>query len=320
MNSPSPSVGVMLPRDLPSHDFMPFARRAEELGFHDLWVVEDLGYRGGIAQAAAVLAGTGRIRVGIGLLPVGSRNPGFAAMEIATLAQLFPGRLDVGVGHGMPDWMRSVDAWPASPLTLLEEYVTAVRQLLRGENVRSDGRYVRLDGVGLEPSALPSSVPDVLAGVRGPKSLAVSGRVADGTVLAEPVAPAYVREAIGHIAPHRPHRIVAYNVASVDADPAVAVAAARPALEWIGDPDWHAHIAPLPFAEAFRELRSQCATRTEFARRMPEAWVAELALAGTPEQVRARLDALREAGVTHSVLAPVGGDPLAALTSLASVL
>ncbi|MGP3632607.1 LLM class flavin-dependent oxidoreductase [Streptomyces sp. 24-1644] len=320
MSSTHHSVGVMLPRDLPPHDFLPFARRAEELGFHDLWVVEDLGYRGGIAQAAAALAATSRIRVGIGLLPVGSRNPGFAAMEIATLAQLFPGRLDVGVGHGMPHWMRSVDAWPASPLTLLEEYITAVRELLRGKNVQSDGRYVRLDGVGLEPSAIPSAVPDVLAGVRGPKSLAVSGRVADGTILAEPTAPEYVREALGHIASHRPHRVVAYNVAAVDADPAVAIAAVRPALEWIGEPDWSAHIGALPFADAFRDLRSQCTSRTEFTRRMPDAWVAELALAGTPEQVRARLTALREAGVTNSVLVPVGENPLAALTSLAPVL
>lgn len=320
MSSPDHSVGVMLPRDLPARDFLPFARRAEELGFHDLWVVEDLGFRGGIAQATAVLAGTDRIRVGIGLLPVGSRNPAFAAMEIATLAQLFPGRLDVGVGHGMLHWMRSVGAWPASPLTLLTEYVTAVRELLRGGQVRSEGRYVRLDGVRLEPCALPSVVPDVLAGVRGPKSLAVSGKVADGTILAEPAAPAYVRESLGHISPHRPHRVVAYNVASVDDDPQAAIDAVRSALEWIGEPDWRAHIAALPFGDELTELRSRCSSRAEFTRRMPDAWVAELTVAGTPEQARARLTALREAGVTNSVLTPVGEDPLAALTSLAAAL
>ncbi|CAO0828756.1 hypothetical protein SMICM17S_04623 [Streptomyces microflavus] len=171
----SPAVGVLLPRDLPTHLILPFARRAEELGFGSVWVVEDLGFRGGVAQAASVLASTSRIRVGIGLLPAGARNVAFAALEIATLAQLFPGRTDVGVGHGMPGWMRSVGQWPRSPLTFLEEYIDSLRALLRGEGPEVRGRYVHLDGVRLEKSALPDVVPDILAGVRGPKSLALQG-------------------------------------------------------------------------------------------------------------------------------------------------
>ncbi|MFJ4963291.1 F420-dependent glucose-6-phosphate dehydrogenase [Streptomyces sp. ADI96-02] len=314
------ATGVLLPRDLPADRILPFARRAEELGFDSVWVVEDLGFRGGIAQAAAVLASTERIRVGIGLLPAGARNVAFAALEVASLAQLFPGRIDVGVGHGMPGWMRSVGQWPRSPLTFLHEYVHALRALLRGERPEVRGRYVRLDGVGLEKCALPDVVPDILAGVRGPRSLGVSGEVADGTILAEPVTPEYARAALGHIAATRDHRLVAYNIGSVDRDPAVALAAARPGLEWIGEPDWHAHIAPLPFAEELARLRAGCASREEFARRMPDAWVARLAVAGTPEQARARLDALRAAGVTDAVLAPVGPDPVGALGHLAAVL
>src|SRR3954463_4052976 len=90
---PRGRIGVMLPRDLPAAHVLPYARRAEELGFDELWVVEDLGFRGGVAQAGAVLAATERIVVGIGIMPAGARNVAFAAMEIATLAQLFPGRL-----------------------------------------------------------------------------------------------------------------------------------------------------------------------------------------------------------------------------------
>ncbi|MFE6702397.1 LLM class flavin-dependent oxidoreductase [Streptomyces sp. NPDC057718] len=322
MRSPATdrTVGVLLPRDLPADRILPYARRAEESGFGAVWVVEDLGFRGGIAQAAAVLASTDRVRVGIGLLPAGARNVAFAALEIASLAQLFPGRVDVAVGHGMPHWMRSVGQWPRSPLTFLREYVDALRALLRGEPMQRRGQYVHLDGVQLDPSALPDVVPDILAGVRGPKSLALSGEVADGTVLAEPVAPEYARAALGHISAARPHRLVAYNIASVDADPLAALAAARPGLEWIGEPDWHAHITPLPFADELAALRAGCASREEFVRRMPDDWVARLAVAGTPAQARDRLDGLRAAGVTDTVLAPVGPDPLKALDSLASVL
>jgi alkanesulfonate monooxygenase SsuD/methylene tetrahydromethanopterin reductase-like flavin-dependent oxidoreductase (luciferase family) len=76
------SIGVMLPRDLPAHQVLDYARAAERIGFDELWVVEDLGFRGGLSQAAAVLASTQRIDVGIGILPAASRNVAFAAMEM----------------------------------------------------------------------------------------------------------------------------------------------------------------------------------------------------------------------------------------------
>ncbi|MFS0704045.1 LLM class flavin-dependent oxidoreductase [Cellulomonas sp. 179-A 9B4 NHS] len=314
----TPALGVMLPRDLDHAQVLTFARRADDAGFDELWVVEDLGFRGGIAQAAAVLAATTRVRVGIGILPAAVRNVAFAAMEVATLAQLFPGRVDVGIGHGMPDWVRSVGAWPARPLTLLEEYVTTLRALLRGETVTSpDGSPLGLRDVALDPSSVPDVVPDLLAGVRGPRSLAAAGRVADGTVLAEPVTPEYARAALAQVAPTGPHRVVGYEVAAVDDDGAAALDTARPALAWIGEPDWDVHIAPLPFADDFRALRASCATREEFAARLPAEWVARLALAGTPDDVRARVAVLAEAGVTSVVLLPAGPDPLAALESLA---
>ncbi|MFD3414203.1 LLM class flavin-dependent oxidoreductase [Streptomyces cyaneofuscatus] len=104
--------------------------------------------------------------MGIGLLPAGARNVAFGAVEIASLAQLFPGRTDIGVGHGMPGWMRSVGQWPGSPLTFLHEYVDALRALLRGGSPEVRGRYVHLDGVRLESGALPDVVPDILSGVR----------------------------------------------------------------------------------------------------------------------------------------------------------
>ena len=90
------------------------------------------------------------MRVGIGLLPVPLRNPALAAMEIATLARLFPDRFVPALGHGVLDWMGQVGARVASPMTLLREHAVAVRELLDGERVDVDGRYVHLDGVALD--------------------------------------------------------------------------------------------------------------------------------------------------------------------------
>jgi 5,10-methylenetetrahydromethanopterin reductase len=313
------STGVMMPPDLAPDSIRPFAGRAEQLGFASLWLAEDCFLAGGIAQACAVLSATSQLRVGVGIMPAGARNAAYAAMEVATLANLFPGRVTVGFGHGMPAWMRQVGAWPASPVTLLAEYLAAVRALLRGDTVTEQGRYVRLDGVRLaEP---PAVIPDVLAGVRGPRSLAVAREAADGTILAEPVTPAYLVLARAAVGGGRPrHRIVAYNLAAVDDDGAAAVETARPALERIGEPDWAVQLAPLAFGPELAALRRSCGSNREFAARLPAAWVGQLALAGTPDTVSARIAELAGEGADDVVLIPTGPDPLLALDSLARVL
>jgi 5,10-methylenetetrahydromethanopterin reductase len=227
------ATAVSLPRNLPADRIVDFARSAERLGFDELWIVEDCFFRGGIAQASVALATTSTIHVGIGILPAAARNAAFATLEANTLAELFPGRTTIGVGHGMPGWMRQVGAWPASPLTMLEETISAMRALLAGETLSVEGRYVRLRDVGLEnPAPTP---PLVLAGVRGPRSLEVSGRVADGTVLAEPVTPEYLAAVLRQVDASRPHRVVAYNVAAVHPDASVARDLAHPAQRAAGD-------------------------------------------------------------------------------------
>jgi len=302
----------MLPRDLPADRVLDLAREAERLGFDAVWVVEDLGFRGGIAQAATVLGATTRLQVGVGILPVGARSLPFAAMEVATVAQLHPGRLLLGVGHGMPGWMRAAGAWPASPLGALEDHLVGLRALLAGGATAS--------GVRLDAACVPEVVPPLLAGVRGPRSLALAGRVADGTVLAEPVTPEYVacvREQVGE-APG--HRLVGYHLACVRDDLDEAVAVVRPALAVVGEPDWAPHVDPLPFAPALRDLRRTTGSPTAFADALPVAWVEQLAVVGPPARTRDRLAALAAAGLGEHVLVPLGPDPVVEVARLARLL
>jgi alkanesulfonate monooxygenase SsuD/methylene tetrahydromethanopterin reductase-like flavin-dependent oxidoreductase (luciferase family) len=70
--------------------------------------------------------------MGMGIIPAAARNVAFTAMEIATLAGLRPGRLTVSVGHGMPGWLDQADARPASPLTLVQEYIQSLRRAAAG--------------------------------------------------------------------------------------------------------------------------------------------------------------------------------------------
>lgn len=170
-------LGITYVPYLPPTQLHDLAQAADECGLDDLWVWEDCFKQSGIAAASAALAWTSTIRVGIGLMPAPLRNVALTAMEIATLCQLFPGRVLPGVGHGVQPWMEQVGGRVASPLTLLREYATALRSLLAGEEVSVQGRYVRLDQVRLDwPPATP---PALAMGGEGPRSVALAGELAD---------------------------------------------------------------------------------------------------------------------------------------------
>ncbi|WP_326728628.1 LLM class flavin-dependent oxidoreductase [Streptomyces phaeochromogenes] len=187
------ALGAVFRPQLPPERLRAMVRTAEDAGLEELWLWEDCFLEGGISAAGAALAWSERLRVGVGLLPVPLRNVAVTAMETATLHRLFPGRAIVGVGHGVQDWMGQVGARAESPVTLLREYLVALRALLRGERVTTDGRYVKLDDVALDWP--PQTPVEILAGATGPRTLRLSGEFADGTILTSSTSPEGVRKA-----------------------------------------------------------------------------------------------------------------------------
>jgi len=185
--------------------------------------------------AAAGTAWSERLRVGVGLLPVPLRNPALAAMEIATLARLFPGRFVPTVGRGVSEWMDQVGGGVSSPTTLLAEYASAVRDLLHGQTVQAIGRYVQLENVAL--GWPPREAPPLLIGGRGPRTIRCAGELADGVLLDSVVDVAGVRSARAAIdearqsagRPGRP-RVVVF----VEVDPH-SPAQVREAVEMFGE-------------------------------------------------------------------------------------
>ena len=215
------------PSELPG-----FAAHAEEIGLGSVWVVEDCFLSGGIALSATALAATSGIRVGLGLMPAAVRNPAIAAMEIATLCNLHPGRFEAAFGHGVAEWMQQIGATPQKRLGTLGETTRVVRALLAGETVSTRTTDVSLDDVTL---AFPPAEPaPVLIGTVGPKALALAGRFADGIVLPEGCGPGFVEWAIAATGAPRPPRCVVYAWLSIDDDPDRARSRLRPAVDgWL---------------------------------------------------------------------------------------
>jgi len=193
------SLGAIFRPQLPPERLRNAVRAAEETGLDELWLWEDCFLESGFSTAAAALAWSEHLTVGIGLLPAPLRNVAITAMEIATLDRLFPGRLRVAVGHGVQEWMGQVGARAPSPLSLMREYQEALRRLLAGDVVSTDGEYVHLDQVQL--GWPPHRTPAILMGAVGPKSMALCGEVADGILIDSITTAAGIAEARALMAP-----------------------------------------------------------------------------------------------------------------------
>jgi alkanesulfonate monooxygenase SsuD/methylene tetrahydromethanopterin reductase-like flavin-dependent oxidoreductase (luciferase family) len=217
------TLGAVFLPQLPPERLRDVARAADDAGLEELWLWEDCFRESGIASAAAALAWTGRLRIGVGLLPVPLRNVALTAMEVATLHRMFPGRVSVGIGHGVQDWMAQVGARVESPVTLLREHLSALRALLRGEEVTVSGRFVRLDAVALDWP--PTTAPPIFVGAVGPRTLRLSGEAADGTILTAGTPPDRVARARQLVSEGRdaagrtePHSVVVYLHAATGPD------------------------------------------------------------------------------------------------------
>ncbi|GAA5029434.1 LLM class flavin-dependent oxidoreductase [Microbacterium fluvii] len=250
------------------------ALAAESAALDELWLWEDCFRQSAYAAASAVLAWTTRLKVGIGISPMPLRNVAIGAMEIATVERLFPGRLLPGVGHGVLPWMGQVGARVASPLTLMREYVPALRTLLAGDEVTADGRYVHLDAVRLDWP--PAAAPLVYAAAEGPKTLVLAGEVADGVVLDS-------RHTVDEIA------------AAV-----AAVRSARAAARRSGAPDIVAYVLTAFGADAVARASAEFAV---FGAEAPADAAARVA-AGSVDDVVAAVRGYATAGVDSVVLLP----------------
>ena len=311
-----PPVGVMFERDVPPELLRERVALFEEVGLDDVWVVEDLSFAGGIATAATALAATQRLGVGLGILPSMVRNPLFAAMEIAALSRLYPGRVLPGIGHGMQDWMAAAGARPDSPLAALEEVLTCVGALLQGESVTFQGRYLHLDGVQLQFP--PRERMQLLAGVRGPRSIRLAGASCDGVILAEPLAPAYVRWARGLLdaaavqAGRGRPTIVVYTWLSVGHDARLAYERVLPMLASIpgglSEPSVRGSLSTLDFGPELIALIDRVTSQQELAASLRPEWVNELSVTGTPQVCANAIRRLAEAGADRVVLAPLPDD------------
>ena len=139
-----------------------FARRAEELGYLRVWYAEHHNITSIASSATAVLiahvaANTERIRLGAGGIMLPNHSPLVIAEQFGTLATLFPGRIDLGLGRAPGSDQNTMRALRRDP-TSADSFPQDVLELQGYLNGKT-----RIPGVQAVPRA-PEIVPLYILG------------------------------------------------------------------------------------------------------------------------------------------------------------
>lgn len=306
---PQRSLGVLMPHAAAPADVPAIAARAEALGFDSVWVPENCFLNGGVAAAGLALGATQATVVGIGVLASPLRHPAVAAMEVATLAQAYPGRLVASFGLGVPAWLDQMGLRPASALTAVREYVGAVRELLAGTSV---SRNADTSGFAADEITLAHPAEDVpiAIGAVGPKMLELAGEVADVVILSTLAGPRYVRWAGAIVAAaaaragRQAPRVVCFAAFHLAADDRAGRDAIRHDLAFSLRASGPGPLLDaIDASDALAELLADHPGAT-LAEAIPDSWLQEMAIAGDARRCASHITNLWEAGAHDVVLSP----------------
>jgi alkanesulfonate monooxygenase SsuD/methylene tetrahydromethanopterin reductase-like flavin-dependent oxidoreductase (luciferase family) len=177
-----------LPEDLPV--FLDSVRVADEVGYERAWLVDGhMLWQDLYVYMTHGLAATERIAFGPGVTNPLTRHFTVTASVAATLADLYPGRVLLGIGRG-DNAVRTLGLQPV-PTRRLVDVVPKVRQLVAGQSIDFEGADVRIRWADQD-------VPIMMAAT-GPKNLRVAGALADIVMVYVGVSPVSVRWAIDHV-------------------------------------------------------------------------------------------------------------------------
>ncbi len=165
---------VRFNNDLAPLRFARMAALAEESGFDQVWVSNDLFWQSAPVLLAAAANATSRIELGAGVFNPVSVHAAEIAMFAASMADLSDGRFRLGIGAGADRFLEWVRLKPEAPVARTEKAIRQVRALLAG------GVPDGWDGEGR--MRIPIQNVPIYLGAMGPAMLRLAGRVADGAL------------------------------------------------------------------------------------------------------------------------------------------
>ncbi len=175
---------------------LPAVRAAEQNGLDGVWHAEHFGFHDAIVPTALSLAQTANIEVSLVGLSGAGRHPAVTAMELASLAEIAPGRVRAAVGTGDPGLVATLGAPLDAPLARTEALVRSLRAALSGADMHVEHGDHAFRGFRLA-TAGPDVPLDIMA-VR-PRMLKLAARLGDGVSLSVGASRQYLSESVATV-------------------------------------------------------------------------------------------------------------------------
>ncbi len=308
-------------------------RRAEEKGFEMGFFSETIELmRDSVSALSAMGLATSRVTLGATQI-VRLRTPICMAQSLMTLDELTGGRLTLAPGSCTRSHARVHALEHQAPVQVLKEYIESMRLLFTGEKVSYQGQFVKFDNVGIGWKPLRTHIPLYIPATARP-GLKLAGEIGDGVVLNAVCSPEYTANAIKIIkqgAEEAGRDFSKFEVAqlincsiaddhktALDAirwevatklDPIQLPFIARPKMR-VGEPYIHEEDIP-----TFEEAHARGGME-ELIKAIPDSYVEGMTASGTPDEVKARVQQYRDAGVKIPLLRPAAADQTDALMDL----
>jgi probable F420-dependent oxidoreductase len=165
-----PTRGVLFAKNGPP-DVRPIlimAERAEEAGFHSVWVGDSITAKPrleALATLGALAVRTSRVKLGTAVLLAALRHPLVLAHAVASLEVLSTGRIILGVGAGRGGRQILAQEFENCGIPFMErgqrlhEVLEICRRLWTETPVSYHGKYYQLSDVALEPRPVQPGGP-----------------------------------------------------------------------------------------------------------------------------------------------------------------
>ncbi|MEX2236036.1 MAG: LLM class flavin-dependent oxidoreductase [Dehalococcoidia bacterium] len=288
------------------------AEWADANGYEAISIAEISSWEA-FAMLGAIAMRTRHAALGTGMVSLYSRSIPIFAEALATLDDLAPGRVFLGLSTGARVWRgwHGTKGLYETPEAALRQYILGIRRLLQGGG---DSEKVWVDSSDfwvLNLPNLPKTIP-IYAGTLGEKALAVTREVADGWYPPCMPVDTVVRLAHEHLGDDwlrggdgKP--TIVYVIAAASEDRAEARAAAR---ECVVRYTYFVKAIADRMKEDDEELvnamlrKWQLGDTDEAVEMLPDAMLDRYSVSGTPAECRAALDRFFDAGVARVVVGP----------------
>ena len=307
-------------------DIIKYAMEAEEKGYESIWIAEHYFYRDAFSILGSIALKTKRIRLATGVINPYTRHPALIAMTIATLDELSNGRAILGIGTGVPYWIKEqMGINMKNPVLTMRESILIIKKLLTGENVTYAGKSISVRGIQIGFRVAQSNIPIYLAAI-GKKMLQLAGEVADGVIFTAGCSLKYVKSAIDNIkmGARKVGRdlsdidIAALLICSVHSDSKKAKDATRELVALLLARPGRAR---LMLEEEKLNEKLLCLIKKEVCKGnlkkastyLTESMIESVTVSGTPQECRQKIQEFIHAKINLPILLPVSGEVSAVL-------